>query len=143
MAEILGRQATVTLPSTNDFASGLTLYGHVVSAQMNRPPFDVTRFSDVAERFVLGNYGGRFRIRFSIDSASTAVPRIPSGVVVTVSIAPGVASGSDTYAFKCAVIGVALQAQAVGGSPPQSVEYDFIITPASSDAAATESITYT
>lgn len=143
MAELLGRSVTLTLPSTNDFASGLTLYGHVVSLQMNRPPFDVTRFLDVADRFVLGNYGGRFRVRFSIDAASTAVPRIPSGVVVTVSIGPGVASGSDTYALKCVVIGASLQAQAVGGSPPQSVEYDFLITPASSESAPAESITYT
>ncbi len=143
MAELLGRQATVTLPSTNDFASGLTLYGHVIRSNVRRPRFDVTRFGDVCQRFVLGNYEGDFDMRFSLDSASTVAPRVPTGVIVTVTFAPGVASGSDTYNFKCAVVSVSHDAQPVGGSPPQTVVYQFVITPANTDSAGYESIQYT
>lgn len=145
MAEILGRQVTLSIPASDDFASGITLYGQLVRVSVSRPTFEATRFGDAAQRVVLGNYEGSFSIRFLIDSASTAVPRIPTGTVFAsdLTLAPGIASGStDVLGFSCAVTGWQYEAQATAGSPPQSIVYNFVITPATSDAAGTNSITY-
>lgn len=144
MSELMGRNVSVTLPTTDDFASGLTLYGFVVRSNVSRPAFDVTRFTDIGQRFSLGNYGGRMSITFTIDAASTQVPRIPSGTVVTVTVMPGIASGAtDGLALKCAVTGWDYEGNNQGGGPPQRITYDFIVTPAPTDAAGTASITYT
>lgn len=144
MAEAMGRDVTVTFPASNDFAAAIVLYGHVVRWNMRRPAFPVPRFTDVADRVSLGDYSGTMSVRCWIDKTSTQVPIIPSAVVVTVTIAPGIASGAtDTYSIKCMVVATDYDASKMGGGPPQTVTYDLVATPASTDSAGTASITYT
>ena len=143
MAEAMGRDVSVTFPGTNDFQSGITLYGHAVKWNIRRPVYPTERFLDVAERVSLGNYSGTATVRCWIDKASTKVPIIPSTTVVTVIISPGITSGgTDTWSVKCLVIGFEYEGSNVGGGPPQSVLFQLVATPGPSENAGTASIEY-
>lgn len=135
MSELLGRQASVTFAGAEIDES--VLFGHAVTLQVEKKAFDVTRFGDVSDRYTFGNEGGQSSIRFFIDSGLSTAPPKPTGTVASLVITT--VSG-NTYTIQAAVLRTNYSATASGGSPPQVVGYDFIITLASTDSTGTSAI---
>lgn len=134
MAELLGRQASVTWSGTEIDES--VLFGHAVQLAIGKPMFDVTRFADVADRFVAGNDSGQSSVRFFIDSTLSTAPPKPTGTNATLVITT--VSG-NTYTITALVERTNYSATASNGSPPQVVGYDFRIS--ATGSAGTEAIT--
>lgn len=142
MADMMGRDALLTFPGTNDFGTGIVLKGHVVRWNMRRAEFDTTHMLDVTDRISLGNYSGSLSVRCWIDSTSTKVPIIPSGTNITVTIKPGFATGAaDTWSITCLVVDVSYEFATVNGGPPQTATYSLRTSATGSDGTA--AITYT
>src|SRR5687768_9256604 len=84
MAELLGRQASVTFAGTE--IDETVLFGHAVQFAPSKYIFDVTRFGDVGDRLVAGNERGQINLRFFVDSTLGTAPPKPTGTVASLVI---------------------------------------------------------
>ena len=135
MAELLGRQASVTFAGTE--IDETVLFGHAVNLGVTKPLFDVARFGDVADRLVAGNEGGQASVRFFVDSSLGTAPPKPTGTVASLVITTVT---GNTYTIQAIVARTNYSATASGGSPPQVVGYDFRVSLASGDAVGTSAV---
>lgn len=131
MSVLVGRQASFTWSTgpSIDVANG-----HIVRSTIGRNPHDSTPFGYDGERFTLATRTGRVSLRTYLSSSLSTGPAIPNGTVGTLVVNM---NSTESWTATAQLVQVTHSAQSGGGSPPQYLDYDLLVSATSTSDPVT------